>query len=642
MNTTTLPSPVMEVLGSITFYAIKIRPLLPTYLHLIVSSLFPIYAAAHASLRRPASAAPVKKKKRSEQDGQDRENERDESSSPIETLTASDAILFPVLAGVTLTGLYLVIKWLEDPKLLNQILGYYFSWIGIFFCFKFIKDVLHFARSWIFPVQFSWGRVLYKFDEINNCFIAAETGDSKKSTGAQNSINKFQTKLPSWVGKAYMQIRRTMLQEMTCTITVRKPFDPLRLSLPTGWLDVLAGIGALFVAFHSTLGIKTPWYLTNLQGFAFCYGSLQFMSPGTSAVGSLLLALLFFYDIYMVFYTPMMITVATKLDVPIKLLFPKKVSGVSAMAMLGLGDIVVPGIMIAFALRFDLYRHYALLGKKEKNKEHLEADDKKEKQKEIRPTYVSARGLWAERAYTTKNLWSPILQAKEFPKPYFKATMAGYIMGMVSTVTIMTVFDHGQPALLYLVPGVLLSFWGTALVKGEVKLAWQFDEGEEAKEKEKKEDEKRKAEEEEKKDEKVEKKPREQKKSVEEKEVEAGLKPFLSFNIYLPRKPASAPSGDTGSPDSDDDSGKTPPKESPSQGELNKDEAPAVAETKLEDAETESETSTGASSTSSADIVSQEEAFEAEDAVAEDTGNDIVSTRDDEGGAHGVKRRRRG
>lgn len=642
MNTTTLPSPVMEVLGSITYYAIKMRPLLPTYLHLIVSALFPIYAAAHASLRRPASAAPAKKKKRSEQGGQDRENESDESSSPIETLTASDAILFPVLAGVTLTGLYLVIKWLEDPKILNRLLGYYFSWIGIFFCFKFIRDVLHFARSWIFPAQFSWRGVLYKFDEVNNCFAAVETDSSKEKTGTQATLNKFQTRLPSWVGKVYMQTRRNMLQEMTCTITVRKPFDPIRLSLPTGWLDVLAGICAIFVAFHTTLGIKTPWYLTNLQGFAFCYGSLQFMSPGTSAVGSLLLALLFIYDIYMVFYTPMMITVATKLDVPIKLLFPKKVSGASAMAMLGLGDIVVPGIMIAFALRFDLYRHYVLLGKRGKNEGRLESDGQKEDQKEVRPTYISARGLWAERTYTTKILWSPVLRAKEFPKPYFKATLAGYVIGMVTTVTIMTVFDHGQPALLYLVPGVLLSFWGTALVKGEVKFAWQFDEGAEAKEKEKKEEEKRKSEEEKKKDDKTEKKTRELKKSVEEKEVEARLKPFLSFNIYLPRKPTSVSSGSTGSPDSDDDSGRTPPKELPSQAGPQTDETPAVAETKLEDAETESETSTGASTTSSAEIVSQEEALEAEDATAEGTGNDIVSTRDDEGGANGVKRRRRG
>lgn len=637
MNTTTVPSSITGPLGSIPYYATKVKPLLPTYIHLITSAVFPIYAAAHASLRRPASAAPAKKKKRSGQDDQDRDSENDESSSPIETLTASDAILFPILAGFTLTGLYLLIKWLEDPKLLNQILGYYFSWIGIFFCFKFVKDALYFARSWIFPAQFSWGDTLYKFDEVKNCFTA---DGSNGEIDAQGSLNKIQSRLPSWVRKCYMQVRRKVLQEITCTITVRKPFDPIRLSLPTTWLDFFAGAIAIFIAFHTTFGIKTPWYLTNLQGFAFCYGSLQFMSPGTSAVGSLMLALLFLYDIYMVFYTPMMVTVATKLDVPIKLLFPKNVSGVKAMAMLGLGDIVVPGIMVAFALRFDLYRYYAKMGSNEARPE----SDQTEKEQEVKPTYTPARGSWAERTYTAKKLWSPVLQAKNFPKPYFKATMGGYVTGMVSTVLVMTVFDHAQPALLYLVPGVLISFWGTALVKGEVKLAWSFDEGAEVKEKEKKEEEKRtaKAEKEGKKDGDAEKEKKAEgpKQSAEEKEVEAGLKPFFSFNVYFPKKVTSlsVSSGTTGSPDTTDELDQT----------SNKPLAqtkPSTKETRIDDAETESETSTSASTTSSAEIVSQEEAFEADDSdgdAASGTGTEVMSMGNDEGGAHGVKRRRRG
>ena len=49
-----------------------------------------------------------------------------------------------------------------------------------------------------------------------------------------------------------------------------------------------------------------------------------------------------------------MITVATKLDAPIKLTFQ---SG-KASTLLGLGDIIVPGIFICLALRFDLWRHY--------------------------------------------------------------------------------------------------------------------------------------------------------------------------------------------------------------------------------------------------------------------------------------------
>jgi len=40
----------------------------------------------------------------------------------------------------------------------------------------------------------------------------------------------------------------------------------------------------------------------------------------------------------------------------------------------------------------------------------------------------------------------------------------------------MLIFDHGQPALLYLVPGVLLAVILTSLVNNEFKLMWEHSE----------------------------------------------------------------------------------------------------------------------------------------------------------------------
>jgi minor histocompatibility antigen H13 len=96
------------------------------------------------------------------------------------------------------------------------------------------------------------------------------------------------------------------------------------------------------------------WYLANLLAFGFCYGTIQLMSPTTFWTGSLVLMGLFVYDVVMMFYTPMMISVATKIDAPIKLVFP----GPGRGSFLGLGDVFLPGIMIAIALLFDLYLHY--------------------------------------------------------------------------------------------------------------------------------------------------------------------------------------------------------------------------------------------------------------------------------------------
>src|ERR1700761_7136864 len=53
-----------------------------------------------------------------------------------------------------------------------------------------------------------------------------------------------------------------------------------------------------------------------------------------------------------------MVKVATSLDVPIKLLWPKSMAFAAerGFTMLGLGDVVIPGIFIALALRYDHHR----------------------------------------------------------------------------------------------------------------------------------------------------------------------------------------------------------------------------------------------------------------------------------------------
>jgi minor histocompatibility antigen H13 len=108
-----------------------------------------------------------------------------------------------------------------------------------------------------------------------------------------------------------------------------------------------------------------------------------------------------------------MVTVAKGLDVPIKLLWPKSLdlSSAQGYAMLGLGDIVVPGTFVALALRYDLYRS----------------------------------GHDASTPYK---------------KPYFTATLISYVIGLLTTMIVMHNFKAAQPALLYLryvpdVPNIL-------------------------------------------------------------------------------------------------------------------------------------------------------------------------------------------
>ena len=197
-----------------------------------------------------------------------------------------------------------------------------------------------------------------------------------------------------------------------------------------------------------------------------------------------------------------MVTVAKSLDVPIKLMFPRPApaddpSGAPSHAMLGLGDVVLPGIMIGLALRFDLYLFYL------RRQKRTPAATQGEAETVEKPQYHSLAGRWSDHFWThsltgrplwlltTTNESKPELPFT-FPKTYFTAGLVGYVLGLLATLGVMMVWNHAQPALLYLVPGVLGSVWLTALARGELKLMWEYTEdiGEEEKSKKKSDDEK--------------------------------------------------------------------------------------------------------------------------------------------------------
>ena len=67
------------------------------------------------------------------------------------------------------------------------------------------------------------------------------------------------------------------------------------------------------------------WIFNNFMALIFCIHALQSMFIGNFKNGFMLLILLFFYDIFFVFGTDVMLTVAKGIDAPIKLLFPKHV-----------------------------------------------------------------------------------------------------------------------------------------------------------------------------------------------------------------------------------------------------------------------------------------------------------------------------
>jgi len=111
-----------------------------------------------------------------------------------------------------------------------------------------------------------------------------------------------------------------------------------------------------------------------------------------------------------------MVSVATKLDLPVKLMFPRFIQGAAGFAMLGLGDIVLPGMLVCLALKMNTH--------------------------------------------------------KSLTRQYFNITFIGYIVGIFLSMLMARTFLAAQPALLYLVPSTVLPMTLLSLQRNEFSIVW--------------------------------------------------------------------------------------------------------------------------------------------------------------------------
>ncbi|CAO3659260.1 unnamed protein product [Rhizopus stolonifer] len=332
------------------------------------------------SMKRPANA-PKPKKSESPLDDSD-----DEDESVTESLSSNDAYMFPIIGSCVLFSMYLVYKYI-DKKYINYVLTAYFSIMG---CAAVTKASLDIFKS-VIPV--SWLKCVAKY----------------KVTLSKRS---------KYLSHFNFTVIHFMLMFTSIALTV----------------------------FY---GLTKHWIASNIFGFSFSVNAIQLLSLDSFKTGMILLSGLFFYDIFWVFYTPVMVSVAKNFDAPIKLLWPRNIiehlfEKTSSFAMLGLGDIVIPGIFVALTLRYD--RHMS----------------------------------WKRQ---------PVGQFRstDFPKPYFQACFTAYIIGLITTTVVMHVFHAAQPALLYLSPACILSVLITAATRGELKELFLYTVEEDKKEDKKEE-----------------------------------------------------------------------------------------------------------------------------------------------------------
>ena len=286
-----------------------------------------------------------------------------------------DALMFPVIAGVTLVGLFVMFK-LFDKDIVNYVITAYIGVVSVFVLGNEAQPVI----------------------EI---FLPSQTPVLKLKLYIPFSFRISGAKPPA---PGAPRVEDVLGMQVT-------PDNRIHVSLH------LAAILSYMVGTAITV-----WYVAtrhfvsnNLIGIAISMQALESLSVGSFKTGAVLLSLLFFYDIFFVFGTDVMVTVAKSVDAPIKLLFPRafaKPDADALFSMLGLGDIVLPGVFVALVLRFDATQAKLVLGVDN----HVDT---------------------------------------AFAKPVFNVTMFFYAAGLCATVVVMHVFKHAQPALLYLVPACL-------------------------------------------------------------------------------------------------------------------------------------------------------------------------------------------
>ena len=121
------------------------------------------------------------------------------------------------------------------------------------------------------------------------------------------------------------------------------------------------------------------WVANNIIAIAFTIHCIENWLVGNIKFITLIFAGLILYDVYFVFGSDVMMTVAKGVDLPIKLLFP---ANQGQFAMIGLGDIVIPGLLCSMCIRYDYIQAFKR-GKEQAIKDGVRKSDLQEVQKYI-------------------------------------------------------------------------------------------------------------------------------------------------------------------------------------------------------------------------------------------------------------------
>lgn len=220
-------------------------------------------------------------------------------------------------------------------------------------------------------------------------------------------------------------------------------------SLPLA--EVLGFLLSATLAVAWYLHRRTWWLVQDVFGVSLCFLFLRTVQVPNLKVATILLSMAFFYDIFFVFISPLFFGSSVMEDVatggpsaatrsgypgvdycerypeyeacldpepmPMLLVMPRILNWVGGASMLGLGDIIMPGMLLSFALRFD---------------------------------------------------YSP----RSLGENYYRSMCIGYMLGLGLANVAVMLMQIGQPALMYLVPTTLGFLLVLSWQNGDLRALW--------------------------------------------------------------------------------------------------------------------------------------------------------------------------
>ncbi|KAI8981644.1 signal peptide peptidase-domain-containing protein [Mycotypha africana] len=211
------------------------------------------------------------------------------------------------------------------------------------------------------------------------------------------------------------------------------------LNVTVSYLIVLA----VSVGLAAVYSYSQHWILRNVFAMCVAVYAIRSFTLESFATGYSLLIGMLVYDFYWIFVTDALFQLSNALrDAPTSIVWPRNINMYIFdtllkkdlyFTMFGLGEIIVPGIFIAYCLRFDRLNSFA---KQQKNNH----------KRHVLP----------------------------YPMPYFFTSLTSYIIGAAASIYSVHFTKQPQSAFLFVAPIMIGSILLLATIRGEFVEIWDY------------------------------------------------------------------------------------------------------------------------------------------------------------------------